>query len=191
MILELDTSLFDIYGEMSINQLVFLTLVLNENQSNNQDVHQFLSRISENEIQELVDSNIITVTTSGDNKIYSISEETRKSLKQDKSWFDEFYEVFPVYVTRPDGTKGFLRSNINKCRKEYNRIVGKSRAMHEHLLKCLQFEIDNKMMTGKIGYMKTMWKWLTQREWEVTEEEMQFSMEQDLNNEVTYGANII
>lgn len=191
MILELDTSLFDIYGEMSINQLVFLTLVLNENQSNNQDVHQFLSRISENEIQELVDSNIITVITSGDNKIYSISEEARKSLKQDKSWFDEFYEVFPVYVTRPDGTKGFLRSNINKCRKEYNRIVGKSRAMHEHLLKCLQFEIDNKMMTGKIGYMKTMWKWLTQREWEVTEEEMQFSIEQDLNNEVTYGANII
>lgn len=191
MILELDTSLFDIYGEMSINQLVFLTLVLNENQSNNQDVHQFLSRISENEIQELVDSNIITVITSGDNKIYSISEEARKSLKRDKSWFDEFYEVFPVYVTRPDGTKGFLRSNINKCRKEYNRIVGKSRAMHEHLLKCLQFEIDNKMMTGKIGYMKTMWKWLTQREWEVTEEEMQFSMEQDLNNEVTYGANII
>ena len=191
MILELDTSLFDIYGEMSINQLVFLTLVLNENQSNNQDIHQFLSRISENEIQELVDSNIITVITSGDSKIYSISEDTRKHLKQDKSWFDEFYEVFPVYVTRPDGTKGFLRSNINKCRKEYNRIVGKSRAMHEHLIKCLQFEIDNKMMTGKIGYMKTMWKWLTQREWEVTEEEMQFSMEQDINNETAYGANII
>lgn len=191
MILELDTSLFDIYGKMSINQLVFLTLVLNENQSNNQDIHQFLSRISENEIQELVDSNIITVITSGDSKIYSISEDTRKHLKQDKSWFDEFYEVFPVYVTRPDGTKGFLRSNINKCRREYNRIVGKSRAMHEHLIKCLQFEIDNKMITGKIGYMKTMWKWLTQREWEVTEEEMQFSMEQDINNEVAYGANII
>lgn len=191
MILELDTSLFDIYGKMSINQLVFLTLVLNENQSNNQDIHQFLSRISENEIQELVDSNIITVITSGDSKIYSISEDTRKHLKQDKSWFDEFYEVFPVYVTRPDGTKGFLRSNINKCRKEYNRIVGKSRAMHEHLIKCLQFEIDNKMITGKIGYMKTMWKWLTQREWEVTEEEMQFSMEQYINNEVAYGANII
>lgn len=191
MILELDTSLFDIYGKMSINQLVFLTLVLNENQSNNQDIHQFLSRISENEIQELVDSNIITVITSGDSKIYSISEDTRKCLKQDKSWFDEFYEVFPVYVTRPDGTKGFLRSNINKCRKEYNRIIGKSRAMHEHLIKCLQFEIDNKMITGKIGYMKTMWKWLTQREWEVTEEEMQFSMEQDINNETAYGANII
>lgn len=190
MILELDTSLFDIFDKISINQLVFLTLILNDNQSNNQDVHQFLSRISENEIQELVDSNIITVTTSGDNKIYSISEETRKSLKQERSWFDEFYEVFPVYVIRPDGTKGFLRSNVNKCRKEYNRIVGKSKAMHEHLLKCLKFEIETKMMTGKIGYMKTMWKWITQHEWEVTEEEMQMNMEQDLKEGGSYGSDI-
>lgn len=55
MILELDTTLLDIFGEISINQLVFLTLVLNDNQSNNQDVHKFLSRISENDIQELID----------------------------------------------------------------------------------------------------------------------------------------
>lgn len=28
------------------------------------------------------------------------------------------------------------------------------------------------MLTGKIGYMKTMWKWLTQHEWETYEEQM-------------------
>ena len=140
MILELDTTLLDIFGEISINQLVFLTLVLNDNQSNNQDVHKFLSRISENDIQELIDNNLISFTTSGDNKIYSPTEKLLLSMKQDKTWFDEFYEVFPVYVMRPDGTKGFLRANINKCRKEYNRIVGKSKAMHEHLLQCLQFD---------------------------------------------------
>ena len=123
MILELDTTLLDIFGEISINQLVFLTLVLNDNQSNNQDVHKFLSRISENDIQELIDNDLISFTTSGDNKIYSPTEKLLSSTKQDKTWFDEFYEVFPVYVLRPDGTKGFLRSNINKCRKEYNRIV--------------------------------------------------------------------
>jgi len=44
--------------------------------------------------------------------------------------------------------------------------------MHEHIVNCLKYEIDNKMQTGKIGYMKTMWKWLTQREWETTEEQM-------------------
>ena len=74
MILELDTTLLDIFGEISINQLVFLTLVLNDNQSNNQDVHKFLSRISENDIQELIDNDLISFTTSGDNKIYSPTE---------------------------------------------------------------------------------------------------------------------
>ena len=151
MILELDTTLLDIFGEISINQLVFLTLVLNDNQSNTQDVHKFLSRISENDIQELIDNDLISFTTSGDNKIYSPTEKLLSSTKQDKTWFDEFYEVFPVYVLRPDGTKGFLRSNINKCRKEYNRIVGKSRAMHEHLLQCLQYLPYNYISLSKIS----------------------------------------
>lgn len=49
--------------------------------------------------------------------------------------------------------------------------------MHEHLLNCLNWEINNKMMTGKLGYMKTMWKWLTQQEWESLEEQMQYEQE--------------
>lgn len=171
MVLELDTSLFDKFN-ISINQAVFLTLVMNENQHNNQDIHQFLSRISEDDIQELVSNGTITVNTSGDSQVYSLSESSKELLKEEKTWFDEFYEVFPVYVMRPDGTKGFLRSNINKCRKEYNRTVGKSKAMHEHIMNCLRKEIDDKIMTGKLGYMKTMWKWITQHEWEAIEEQM-------------------
>lgn len=183
MILELDTSLFDI-GELSINQLVFITLCTNDIKGNNQDVHQFLSRISETEIQSLIDRDLIISTTLDDKTTYEPSEKLRNLLKTDKSWFDEFYELFPVYVTRPDGTRGFLRANINKCRKEYNRIVGKSKAMHEHLMSCLKYELDDKLMTGKIGYMKTMWKWLTQREWEVTEEMMQ---DNNVSQQNTYG----
>ena len=190
MILELDTTLLDIFGEISINQLVFLTLVLNDNQSNNQDVHKFLSRISENDIQELIDNDLISFTTSGDNKIYSPTEKLLSSVKQDKTWFDEFYEVFPVYVTRPDGTKGFLRANINKCRKEYNRIIGKSKAMHNHIMACLRYEIDDKMRTGKIGYMKTMWKWLTQHEWETYDEQMKLDKPSTIDN-YNYGTELI
>ena len=71
---------------------------MNENQHNNQSIHQFLSRISESEIQELVNNDIIAVNTSGDNQIYSLSNSSKELLKEDKTWFDEFYEVFPVYV---------------------------------------------------------------------------------------------
>lgn len=190
MILELDTTLFDMLGNISINQATFLTLVLNENQNKNQDVHKFLSRISEAEIQELIDNNFITVTTSGDNKIYKTTNKLNPYLERDKTWFDEFYEVFPVYVMRPDGTKGFLRSNINKCRSEYKKIVGKSKAMHEHILECLKFEISNKMMTGKLGYFKTMWKWLTQHEWEVIEEQKQYEQGNSPVIENSYGTTI-
>ena len=172
MILELDTSLLSRY-DLSLNQLVFTSLVLNENQTNNQDIHELLSRVNEEEILNLVQRGIIVVTTSDDEQIYSPSKELLEFTKKGKdSMFDEFYEVFPVYVIRPDGTKGFLRANINKCRKEYNRIIGKSLAMHEHIMNCLKYEIDDKMRTGKIGYMKTMWKWLTQHEWECYEEEI-------------------
>ena len=190
MILELDTTLLDMFNELSINQLVFLTLVLNESQNKNQDIHSFLSRISENEIQGLIDNNLITVTTSGDNKIYKVTDKLTPYLEEDKTWFDEFYEVFPTYVERPDGTKGFLRTNINRCRNEYKKIVGKSKAMHEHIMKCLKFEIDNKMMTGKLGYFKTMWKWLIQHEWEVIEEQMQHEQSVEPINEISYGTTV-
>ena len=187
MILELDTSLLNKFS-ISINQLVFISLVLNDNQINNQDIHELLSRVNEEEIQDLIQRNIIVVTISDDNKIYSPSKELLDFIKKnEQSMFDEFYEVFPIYVTRPDGTRGFLRSNINKCRKEYNRIIGKSKAMHEHILSCLRYEIDDKLQTGKIGYMKTMWKWLTQHEWECYEEQM--NLEQQTAN--SYGTGIL
>ncbi len=42
--------------------------------------------------------------------------------------FDEFYAAYPQVVIRPDGTKSFLRANVNNCRKKYNSIVGKKQS---------------------------------------------------------------
>lgn len=173
MILELDTALLDKIPEIkSINQLVFITLVLNDNQTKNQDIHKLLSLVSEEEILDLQDKELISIDNNSEGTIVHKTHKLDDLIKEDKSLFDQFYEEFPVYVMRPDGTKGFLRANINKCRKEYNRIIGKSKAMHEHLLKCLRFEVQNKIITGKLGYMKTMWKWLTQHEWEAIEDQI-------------------
>ena len=185
MILELDTSLLETLN-ISINQLVFISLVLNENQNNHQDILKLLSRVKEEEIQELIQRNIIIKQYFNNGISYHLSDDVINALKKKQdSMFDEFYETFPVYVIRPDGTKGFLRANINKCRKEYNRIVGKSRAMHEHIMNCLRYELDDKMRTGKLGYMKTMWKWLTQHEWECYEEQL------NIKEEDSYGTDII
>ena len=185
MILELDISLLKTLN-LSINQLAFISLVLSENQKDHQDIQELLSRVNEEEIQDLIQRNIIITQTMNNGISYQLSDDIINTLrKRNDSMFDEFYETFPVYVIRPDGTKGFLRANINKCRKEYNRIVGKSRAMHEHIMDCLRYELDDKMRTGKLGYMKTMWKWLTQHEWECYEEQLK------VKEEDTYGTDIL
>lgn len=179
MTLELDTSLFKLDENLSINQVVLLALIINGNQNNNQDVHEFLSRISEAEINALIDRGLITKEVTMTHTNYDVTDRVKAFLTPPKALFDMFYEAYPVYVVRPDGTKGFLRANINKCRKEYNRIVSKSTAMHDHLMECLQYEINEKTMSGKLGYMKTMWKWLVNREWEAIEEQKNYT---DANN---------
>ena len=185
MILELDISLLKTLN-LSINQLAFISLVLSENQKDHQDIQELLSRVNEEEIQDLIQRNIIITQTMNNGISYQLSDDIINTLqKRNDSMFDEFYETFPVYVIRPDGTKGFLRANVNKCRKEYNRIVGKSRAIHEHIMDCLRYELDDKMRTGKLGYMKTMWKWLTQHEWECYEEQLK------VKEEDTYGTDIL
>lgn len=186
MILEIDTSILDIIPDLTINQLVLLNLVMNDNQSNNQYIHKLISLVSESEVQDLINRDFIAITLENNNTVLHSTDKLISLLKEDKTMFDQFYDNFPVCVIRPDGTKGFLRANISKCRKEYNKIIGKSRAMHEHLLKCLNFEVQNKMMTGKLGYMKTMWKWITQREWEAIEDQMNETPSYN-----TYGTELI
>lgn len=184
MILELDSSLFNKIEDLSINQLVFLTLCLNNNQTNHQDIHQFLSRISETEIQQLIDNGYIAITTLDNNTVYKTTDKLKEILGKKEDYFQLFYDTYPIYVVRPDGTKGFLRGNINKCRKEFNRIIGQSKAMAEHLLECLNYDIETKTIYGKLGYFKTMWKWLTQHEWESIEEQMNY------DNVGTYGCEV-
>lgn len=172
MIIELDTSLANKLSDLTINQLVFVTIVLNDNQTYHQDVYSLLSRVSEQEIQELVDKSLVTVTKTEEHISYEPTETLISIIGKQKDYFDELYDIFPVYVLRPDGQKGFLRANVNKCRLQYKKIVGKSKATHEHIIKCLNFELTERLRSNKLGYMKTMWKWLTNHEWEAFEEQM-------------------
>lgn len=174
MILELDTSLLDRLN-ISINQLVFITLVLNDIKKVNQDIQKLLSLINEEEMQELVSQGLLSIQYDGDTKVIEKTDKLMDLIKEDKTLFDYFYDEFPAYADRPDGTKGFLKGNVRKCRDYYNKITRKSKAMHEHIMECLRYEIEEKAMTGKLGYMKTMWKWLTQHEWETIEELMRYS----------------
>lgn len=188
MIIELDTKLLDIPEVTTMNQLVFLSMVLDKNQKpKNQDVHRLVSLISDDEISYLVQQNLITSIERDGFITYEATSKLKELTTQKSDYFDVFYERYPVYVLRPDGTKAYLRANVNKCRHLFNVTCGKSSAMAEHLINCLDFEISKKMKEGKISYMKTMWRWLVDHQWEESEEEMN-DTEQTVN---TYGTELI
>ena len=188
MIIELNTKLLDIPG-INSNQLIFLSLVLDKNQKTyNQDVRKIVSLISDEEVSSLISQGLITSIERGKSITYHATDSLKEIVKPKGDYFDLLYEMYPVYVLRPDGTKCYLRTNINKCRHLFNVYVGQSEAMAQHLIQCLDFEMKKKTNEGKLGYMKTMWKWLVDHQWEESEEEMQDNSKME---ESTYGTELI
>lgn len=189
MIIELDTRLLGLPGNINLNQLVFLSMVLDKNQKTyNQDVRKLVSLISDDEISYLIKQGLITSIERSKSIIYEPTEMLKQFITPEKEYFDLFYDMYPAYVLRPEGTKSYLRTNINKCRHLYNTYIGKSSAMAEHINDCLKFELDKKSREGKIGYMKTMWRWLVDHQWEESEAEMQ---DHTLATEESYGTELI
>lgn len=187
MIIELNTKLGEL-PNINSNQIIFLSLVLDRHQKKDQSVQKLLSLISEDEILSLSEQKLITSIERGGYTQYEASDTLKEFLTPSKEYFDLFYDMYPKYVLRPDGTKCYLRTNINKCRTMYNRVIGNSSAMADHINACLRFEIDKKISTGKLSYMKTMWRWLIEHQWEASEEEMQ---DEQIKQTSSYGTELL
>ena len=172
MIIEVNTKILDENPELNSNQLLFLSIVLDKNQPKYQDVCKIVSLISDDEIQYLVDQHLITSIGRGDVVTYEPTDKLKQQVTPSKDYFDLFYDMYPVYVVRADGSKSYLRANVNKCRHFFNTKCGRSSAMAEHIIKCLDYEISKRMREGSLSYMMTMWNWLTRSQWEAIEDEM-------------------
>lgn len=187
MIIELNTKILDDIPGLSMNQFVFLSMILGKNQPKYQDVRNVISLISDDEISYLVSQDLVTAIESSESITYQPTDKLKSIVDPKKDYFDLFYDMYPVYVMRKDGSKSYLRANVNKCRHFFNTKCGRSSAMAEHLIKCLDYEIAKRMREGTLGYMMTMWNWLTRSQWEAIEEEMQ-SEQQSVNS---YGTELI
>lgn len=187
MIIEVNTKLLHMPEQINTNQLFFLSTVLDKNQKPNQDVRKIVSLISDDEIQYLIDHDLISSTTEGETITYLPTDKLKDFLKPSKTYFELFSEIYPKYVLRPDGTKAYLKTNINRCHHLFNLYTGLSEAMAQHLIDCLNFEVSKKVRTGKLGYMKTMYKWLVEHNWEESEQEMTDTQ----TSSTTYGTELI
>lgn len=187
MIIEVNTKLLDVYPELNSNQLLFLSMVLDKNQPKYQDVRKVISLISDDEISYLVEQGLILSIEREDAKTYQPTDKLQHSIAPSKDYFDLFFDMYPVYVMRKDGTKCYLRANVNKCRHFFNTKCGKSTAMAEHIIRCLDYEISKRMREGSLSYMMTMWNWLTRSQWEAVEDEMNDTS----NTQSTYGTELM
>lgn len=189
MNLELNTKLLDLPEKLNMNQFVFLSMILDKNQKTyNQNVRKIVSLISDEDISYLIKQDLISLIEKGDKIIYYETENLKNKLKVNIDYFDLFYNMYPVYVLRPDGSKSYLRANVNKCRNLYNTYVNNEEEFAQHINKCLSYEIEKKTREGKMGYMKTMWRWLVDHQWEEIEEEMKDTKQNSIN---TYGTELI
>ena len=173
MIIEVNTQLLDKVPELNSSQLIFLSMMLDKNQPKYQDVRKVVSLISDEDISYLISQELVTAIESGESITYQATDKLKQAVANEKDYFDLFYDMYPVYVMRTDGSKCYLRANVNKCRHFFNAKCGKSSAMAEHIIKCLDYEISKRMREGSLSYMMTMWNWLTRSQWEAIEEEMQ------------------
>ncbi len=187
MIIEVNTKLLDEFPELNSNQLLFLSMVLDKNQPKYQDVCKVISLISDDEISYLVEQGLILSIEREDAKTYQPTDKLQRSIAPSKDYFDLFFDMYPVYVMRKDGTKCYLRANVNKCRHFFNTKCGKSTAMAEHIIRCLDYEISKRMREGSLSYMMTMWNWLTRSQWEAIEDEMNDTS----NTQSTYGTELM
>lgn len=191
MTLNLDTNFIESIPGLTMNQLVFLALVLDKNQNKSQDISQLLSLVNEVEVQELIEKGYVEVNPDIPRsfKKYSATKLLKECRTNEETWFEQFFETYPTYVTRPDGTDDYLRGNKKKCHDAYSKYVQHSPINHNFLMKCLTFDVQNKMSTGKYGYMKTMHNWLISHEYEKIEEQM--NGETQTFNNVSYGRNLL
>lgn len=89
--------------------------------------------------------------------------------------FEEFLLEFPGKIIRPDGSHDYLKTDLNKSRKLYGTLVKKDEALHKQIMECLRLEVATRTRTGKLGYMKRLYKWLTTDEWRVWQSVLQES----------------
>lgn len=115
-----------------------------------------------------------------------------KTLVNSDDLFKEFLNTFPLKVIRTDGTVDYLRTDQSKARMLYLAATRGKKSIHDHILKCLKYEINYREQTNSLKFMKRMTTWLSTSEWEAFEDQIDDLSNTTLKeNEPGYGTELI
>ena len=144
---------------------------------------------SERTFMKLIELKYLTSTSflqnSYDYSRCKIGNELYSLFKTDDI-FEELLETYPSSVIRTDGVVDYLRTDQKTCKMMYMKISHNNQADHQHILKCLRFEVDKRTKDGSLKFMPRMSKWLTTEAWKSYEDEMHKLP----NDKVKYGTEL-
>lgn len=170
--------------DVTLQQLLLIDLLYRKTSVSRIKEFVKADMITDLDIQNLIDKDILTPDSTlkdiNNIKFKHGFKANYERLGSDDSWFKELYDLYPSSAVRPDGKRSFLKTNSNQMQNMYNNIVGNDREMHEMIMKALQAEINYRMMTGDLGYMKTMRNWIQQESWLENTERQKHTSEQIL-----------
>ena len=98
----------------------------------------------------------------------------------------ELENMYPTKVYRTNGTLDYLKTDKSRCRLMYGKITKNRRDIHEHIIKCLKYEIEDKNKNNSIKYMKKLYNWLASEEWKSYEDRIGNSINSVNLNEANY-----
>jgi len=87
--------------------------------------------------------------------------------------FWEFFSTFPLKVSANGSTRALRALDPNSknaldARSKYKARV-KTKAMHRHVMACLNAEMEQKRRSNSLGYMQNIVTWLNQSTWQLSE----------------------
>lgn len=104
--------------------------------------------------------------------------------------FQELVESYPRYVTRPDGNVDYLLTDLSKVKFTYIKLTQNSKALHEHILRCLKEEIDDRESNDSMKFMRRLPNWISDRGWETYNERVGHLQSVNGNSEFGYGQTV-
>ena len=176
---------FILKHSITANQFLLFRLILDGSIGT---INRLYTNISDLEldIRNLINKRFIQYEYNGGNININeiIPKPTFANLYKNDIWFDEFLALFPTSITRPDGSKDYLKTDLIRSRKAYNKLVGKNKSKHDLILNGLALELQEKMRYGKMGLFKKLFNWITSEEYLGYCQNIEQPIE---NTEVLYG----
>ena len=160
---------FLIENNLSPNQLLILTYI---KENKRRVLKKIGTKLSEDPF--IVDFDKLRQKEYVEGELYTTSVLTEKAeeIFNGQNLFNELLNAFPTSVIRTDGSKDYLRTDKKKAERLYKKITRGRKDIHEHILKCLEYEIASRMQQNKMMWMKKLPNWLSSNEWETWGEKM-------------------